>query len=74
VPVYARVRQLVVAAVHVRQIGQQLIQLAQRAGVQGGVHPLGELLGRQPSLGVVLLQQARDPVPVLVRGPHAGGV
>jgi hypothetical protein len=63
-----------VTAVHVRQIGQQFVQLTQGPGVQGRVHPLGEFLGGQPSLGVVLLQQARHPVPVLVRRPDAGRI
>jgi hypothetical protein len=63
-----------VAAVRVRQIGQQLVQLAQGPGVQRRVHPLAEFLSGQPSLGVVLLQQSRHPVPVFVRGPDVRGV
>jgi hypothetical protein len=52
-----------------RQIGQQFVEFAQGTGVQRRVQPLTELLGGQPALGVMLLQQGRNLVPVGVRGP-----
>ena len=51
-----------------RQVGQQLIELAEGAGPQRRLHPLGEFLGRQPPGRVVFLQQRRDAVPVGVGG------
>ena len=51
-----------------RQVGQQVIELAQRLGVEGGVHPLVEFLGGQPPRGVVLAQQRCSSVAIRVRG------
>jgi len=52
----------------VRQIGEQLIELAEGPGAQRRLHPLGEFLGGQPPGGVVLLQQRGGVIPVGVRG------
>jgi hypothetical protein len=51
-----------------RQVGQQLVDLAQRLGAERGVHPLVELLGGQPARGVVLAQQGRGAVAIRVGG------
>src|SRR5580693_8078954 len=51
-----------------RQVGQQVIDLAQRLGIEGGVHPLMEFLGGQPARGVMLTQQRRGAVAIRVGG------
>ena len=60
------VRQLV--QVDGGQVRQQLVELAQRLGVQGLLHALVEFLGGQPARGVVLAQQRRHAVAIRVRG------
>ena len=51
-----------------RQVGQQIIDLTQRLGVKGGVHPLIEFLGGQPARGVMLAEQRRGAVAIRVGG------
>ncbi len=51
-----------------RQVGQQVIELAERLGAEGGVHPLIEFLGGQPARGVVLAQQRCSAVAIRVGG------
>ena len=53
------------------QVRQQLVELAQRRGVQGLLHALVKLLGGQPPGGMVLAQQRRDAVAIRVRGADA---
>src|ERR1035441_9373503 len=66
----ARVRQPV--QVNRRQVGEQLVKVADRLCRPRAVKPLVELLGVQPSCRVVLAQQRRRPVPIVVGGPDPG--
>ena len=50
------------------QVCHQLVELAQRLGLEGAVHPLVEFLGGQPAGGVVLAQHRGDAVAIRVRG------
>jgi len=65
-PPQGRVRQLV--QVDGRQVRHQLIELAERRGVQGLVHPVMKFLGGQPARRVVFAQQRRGAVAIRVRG------
>ncbi len=62
------IRERIAAQVDVRQIGEQLIELAEGPGAQRRLHPFGEFLGSQPPGDVVLLQQRGGVIPVGVRG------
>jgi hypothetical protein len=52
------------------QVGHQGVELAERPGLQGLVHPLLELLSGEPARGMMLPQQRRGAVAVGVGGAH----